>query len=58
MKDVTLTGGPGGQFPDLLEALKALHSAHRAFSSNDNWTVYDDDARAFAEKAIAKAEQG
>ncbi len=41
--------------PDLLAALEALHSVHRAFSSNDNWTSLDDDARAFAESAIARA---
>lgn len=44
--------------PDLLEALEALHACHRAFSSNDNWTSLDDDARAFAESAIAKAKGG
>jgi hypothetical protein len=41
--------------PDLLEALEALHACHRAFSSNDNWTSLDDDAREAAEAAIAKA---
>ena len=41
--------------PDLLAALEALHACHRSFSSNDNWTTLDDDARAFSESAIAKA---
>ncbi len=42
--------------PELLELLKALHSCHRAFSSNDNWTVLDDEAREAAENVIDKAE--
>jgi hypothetical protein len=50
-KDAALTAAA----PELLKALEALHSCHRAFSSNDNWTSLDDDARAFAESAIAKA---
>lgn len=41
--------------PDLLAALESLHAVHRAFSSADNWTSFDDDARAAAEAAIAKA---
>ena len=41
--------------PDLLAALEALHACHRAFSGNDNWTMLDDEARALAENAIAKA---
>lgn len=41
----------------LLEALKSLHACHRAFSSNDNWTMLDDDTRDFAEQAIANAEK-
>ncbi len=44
--------------PELLEALEALHSCHRAFSSNDNWTAIDDDARAWAEAAITRARGG
>ena len=43
--------------PDLLEALEALHACHRAFSGNGNWTMLDDDARAMAEKTIAKAKR-
>jgi len=44
---------------DLLRALLDLYACHRAFSSNDNWTVIDDDAREQAEKAIARqAEKG
>lgn len=42
--------------PDLLSALKALHSCHRAFSGSESWTTLDDEARGFAETAIAKAE--
>ena len=42
--------------PDLLAALRDLHACHRAFSGADNWTALDDDARAAAEAAIAKAE--
>lgn len=41
--------------PDLLEALIALHSCHRAFSDSENWTVFDDEVRLLAENAIAKA---
>lgn len=41
--------------PDLLAALESLHSCHRAFSDNEHWTMLDDDARALAEAAIAKA---
>lgn len=45
--------------PDLLEALKALHSCHRAFSNDpEMWTALDDDARKQAEAAIEKAEGG
>jgi|APGre2960657404_1045060.scaffolds.fasta_scaffold224037_2 hypothetical protein len=43
--------------PDMLAALKALHAAHRAFSGSEDWGVYDDEARAAAEAAIAKAEE-
>jgi hypothetical protein len=42
--------------PAMLAALKALHSCHRAFSSSEQWTALDDDARAAAEAAIAAAE--
>lgn len=41
--------------PDLLEALIALHACHRGFSGSENWTALDDEAREFAEAAIAKA---
>lgn len=41
--------------PELLEALEQLHSMHRAFSVNDNWTIFDDEARSMAEAAIQKA---
>jgi hypothetical protein len=41
--------------PDLLAALKAIHSCHRAFSGADNWTLLDDEVRDIAERAIAKA---
>lgn len=41
--------------PDMLAALKAIHAAHRAFSASEDWGVYDDEARAAAEAAIAKA---
>lgn len=41
--------------PELLAALEALHACHRAFSGNENWTMLDDEARALAEAAIAKA---
>lgn len=41
--------------PDLLAALEAMHACHRAFSSSENWTALDDEARLLAEKAIAKA---
>jgi hypothetical protein len=44
--------------PDLLSALEALHACHRAFSANENWTMLDDEARAMAEAAIAKAKGG
>ncbi len=40
---------------ELEAALTALHSCHRAFSNSENWTVLDDEARQFAEAAIAKA---
>jgi hypothetical protein len=40
---------------ELEEALIALHSCHRAFSNSENWTALDDEAREFAEAAIAKA---
>lgn len=36
----------------LAEALKALHSCHRTFSSNDNWTIIDDEIRNYAEKIL------
>lgn len=42
--------------PELLSALKALHSCHRAFSESESWTTLDDGARELAEAAIAKAE--
>mgnify|MGYP003147072020 CR=1 FL=1 len=41
--------------PQMLEALLQLHSMHRAFSSNENWTGMDDEARELAEDAIAAA---
>ena len=44
--------------PELLAALKAMHACHRGFSGNENWTTLDDDARTFAESAIAKAKGG
>jgi len=44
------------QRDELLAALKALHACHRAFSSSENWTLLDDEARLEAEKAIAKIE--
>jgi len=40
---------------ELVAALKALHACHRAFSNSENWTALDDEARAAAERAIAKA---
>lgn len=40
----------------LAEALRALHACHRAFSSNDNWTSLDDEAREASEKALAAYE--
>ena len=49
---------PENNHDGLLEALKQLHSVHRAFSSNDNWTILDDEARKLAEDAIAEAEGG
>jgi hypothetical protein len=42
----------------LVEALKQLHSMHRAFSQNENWTILDEEARAMAEAAMAKAKGG
>lgn len=42
--------------PLLCTALKDLHSVHRAFSGNENWTSLDDAVREQAEKAIAEAE--
>ena len=39
----------------LLDALKDLHSCHRAFSSNENWTLLDDEARSLAERVIEAA---
>lgn len=39
--------------PSLIDALRALHACHRAFSGNDNWTMLDDEARAAAEAALA-----
>jgi hypothetical protein len=44
--------------PELLAALRALHAAHRGFRISDVWGVLDDEARAAAEAAIAKAEGG
>lgn len=44
------------QRDDLLAALKALHSCHRAFSGAEDWTALDDEARREAEAALAKAE--
>lgn len=41
--------------PELLVALEAMHACHRAFSSSENWTSLDDEARLLAEKVIAKA---
>lgn len=41
--------------PELMDALEAMHACHRAFSDNENWTALDDEARALAEAAIAKA---
>jgi len=38
--------------PELLQALSDLHSCHRAFSSNDNWTNCDDVARKHAERLL------
>jgi hypothetical protein len=43
---------------DLVAALEALHSCHRAFSLKNEWTVLDDDARKLAEEALAKAQGG
>jgi hypothetical protein len=40
----------------MFRALKAMHACHRAFSGAENWTALDDEARAAAESAIAKAE--
>jgi hypothetical protein len=42
--------------PEMFLALKAMHACHRAFSGAENWTALDDEARAAAESAIAKAE--
>lgn len=41
---------------DVLETLKAIHSCHRAFSSSENWTTLDDEARAKTEQIIAHIE--
>jgi hypothetical protein len=41
--------------PDLLATLQALHACHRGFSSSPDWGALDDEARAAAESAIAKA---
>lgn len=41
--------------PELLAALIALHSCHRAFSNSENWTIFDDEIRLLAENAINKA---
>ncbi len=43
--------------PILQRALQDLHSCHRAFSSNENWTSCDDDAREQAEKALEATER-
>ena len=40
---------------NLLRALIALHSVHRAFSNSCDWGMLDDVARAAAESAIAEA---
>ena len=40
---------------ELVKALAALHACHRAFSSTENWTVLDDEAREAAETALEKA---
>ena len=41
----------------LYKALRDLHACHRAFSSNDNWTSTDDEARVYAETALDAFEQ-
>jgi hypothetical protein len=38
--------------PQLLNALKELHAHHRGFSSTEEWTIQDDEARELAEEAI------
>jgi len=43
-------------YDELVFALKALHSCHRAFSNASNWTLLDDEARELAEKVLSKAE--
>lgn len=35
-----------------IELLKAMHSVHRAFSGNDNWTSLDDDVRERVERFL------
>jgi hypothetical protein len=40
---------------ELEVTLTALHACHSAFSNSENWTALDDEAREFAEAAIAKA---
>ena len=49
-------GEPAAREKRLLDALKALHACHRAFSSNENWTALDDEARSAAETIIAEIE--
>lgn len=44
-------------FPRLVTVLAALHSCHRAFSSSENWTSLDDDARREAEIVLELAEK-
>ena len=38
--------------PSLLYALEQLHAHHRAFSSSEDWTTLDDEARELAKSAI------
>lgn len=39
---------------EALDVLVAMHGVHRGFSSNDNWTILDDDARAATEALLDK----
>ena len=44
------------RYATAVQLLKDMHSMHRAFSGNDNWTPLDDDVRAAVEDFLKDEE--